>query len=173
MPRSDLVGRNAVLDVGPVRFARVAAGQPRGRRACVVAAAVTERERVALGQTREHVDAVLDRRERLQQIGQFIVRALDGRGPVRHVHAVGHEQKGRAHRTLGRRLHAAGLGQRAKGHHSVQQGQGHRGAHAAQQGSAGNLGFARAHGFPFLLCFVVRLTGGGEALFGAVRFLFR
>ena len=86
----ELVHRSPGADVGAVGLPRLAAGEERGHRPCVVAAAVAVRARFIGGEAGEHIHVALEGRERLQDFRQLEVLALGLRRPIRHVLAVRH-----------------------------------------------------------------------------------
>ena len=79
LPRRDLIGRNAGVDVGAFGLLRMHAGQPRGARARVVAAAVAERAAVDLRQVAEHQHLVAERLKRLHRGVELEARAFGRR----------------------------------------------------------------------------------------------
>ena len=138
--RDDLVGRDAVLDVGAGRLLRVHAGEVRRGGARVVAGAVAERHAVLLRQAGEHEHVVLVRGQRLEHRRQLEARAGALRRPAGHRHAVGHVREDQALRAAGR----CGLGERRR--HGVEHRQGDGRAEAAQERASRQVRAGDDHG---------------------------
>src|SRR5690606_32570342 len=124
-----LVGRDAELEVGAPCLVRMHAGEERGRRARVVAAAVAERPALVLRKAAEDVEVVPVRFEHLQRRAELEAlaggpgrpeerpgaRGARANGAVRLVHvaepygpracAVGDRREGRQHRVEERQGH--------------------------------------------------------------------
>ena len=132
----DLVHRDRIGDVGPVRHLVGHAGQEGAGRPGVVAAALDEVGRFVVEAAADH-HPLPERLERAQGRRQALqLPLLMSRVPVGHRHPVRHVEHAEA---LDRRGGGPALRRQGRDH-AVEQREGHGGAETAQDGAAGQMG---------------------------------
>ncbi len=138
----DLVQRNAGFEVGAAAgLLRMRARQEARLGARMIAVALArQRIRFLAAHAAQDDQAVPKRRERLQDLREREGRAVAGRRPARHAHAVGQIEGAEAAHRLRRRL----LHRGERRHHAVEQRQRDGGSEAAQDGATGQM-FLRAN----------------------------
>ncbi len=139
LAREHLVDRDAGFDVLAFGALRMRGAQVHGCRARMIAGAFLGRERrghAVIGAADDR-DAVLERRDRLQDARQLPALAGAGRPPVARRRAVRHVQEAVAAVRRRRLCH--------RGHHRIEQRQSDRRAHSAQEGSAWQVSLGDEH----------------------------